>query len=79
MCYISIHIFVEYCEKKLASLTTEESLHERLSFDTKKLSSRKKNSLDIPLQRKLFSDDFGGCQLVICTIFFHCSNVSYKI
>ena len=72
------HIFVEYCEKKLASLTTEDSLRERLSFDTKKSPNKKKNSLDIPLQCKLFSNVF-GCQLVICTIFFPYSYVSYKI
>lgn len=52
-CYISI-FFVEYCEKNLASLTTDDSVRERLSFDTKKLTSKKKNSLDIPLQRKLY-------------------------
>ena len=47
-------IFAEYCEKKLASLTTEDSLRDRFNSDTKKLPSKKKNSLDIPLQRKLF-------------------------
>lgn len=63
--------FTEYCEQKLASLTTEESFHERLSSDYKYLpTNKKKNSLDIPLQCKLFLGVFGGCQFVIRTCFF---------
>ena len=61
-------ISLEYCEKKLASLTTEDSLRERLSMDTKKVVSMKKNSLDIPIQCKLFTM-FGDYQFVICTLF----------
>ena len=61
-------ISLEYCEKKLAYLTTEDSLRERFSMDTKKVVSMKKNSLDIPIQCKLLTM-FGDYQFVICTLF----------
>jgi len=61
MFFKEIHLYsglsffsAEYCEQKLASLTTEESFRERLSSDYKRPPTKKKNSLDIPLQCKLF-------------------------
>ena len=75
--FILAYLFIEYCENKRASLSTEESIQERLSLDPKKLS-KKKISLEIPMQRKLFYTSFCGCQFVIDFLFYY-RNVSYKV